>query len=71
VAGEPVGDAAVRALRAGVELADGMTAPASVRGSPAIASSSCSTKGRKRQVRRMCEAVGHPWSRSSAWASAL
>ena len=50
----------LRRLRDGVELDDGMTAPAKVsqpdRGVLRIAIH----EGRNRQVRRMCEAVGHP-----------
>ena len=52
--------AALRALREGVELDDGRTAPA--QGAPHRARTSSSSRiheGRKRQVRRMCEAVGH------------
>jgi pseudouridine synthase len=47
-------------LRDGVELEDGRTAPAGVR---SVASSRIELtlhEGRNRQVRRMCEAVGHP-----------
>lgn len=47
-------------LREGVELEDGWTAPAGVR---AVAPSRIELtlhEGRNRQVRRMCEAVGHP-----------
>ena len=59
VDGEPsAGD--VRRLREGVELEDGMTAPARV----AVVSPSLLRmvihEGRNRQIRRMCEAVGHP-----------
>lgn len=59
VEGEPSpGD--VRALRAGVELDDGRTAPARV----AVVSPSLLRmvihEGRNRQIRRMCESVGHP-----------
>ena len=95
VAGGPVGERALRALRAGVELDDGPTAPAEVRrvglaapaalrrggpaappalrrGGPAAAAGVRRAdrggdeleltirEGRNRQVRRMCEAVGHP-----------
>lgn len=56
--------AALRRLREGVELDDGPTAPAVVR----LVQSHGATaalelvihEGRNRQVRRMCEAVGHP-----------
>lgn len=54
--------AAIRALRAGVELDDGPTAPARVRivasGSDRSAIELTIHEGRNRQVRRMCSAVG-------------
>jgi 23S rRNA pseudouridine2605 synthase len=53
-------DETVERLASGVELDDGRTAPASVR---RLASSRLELvlhEGRNRQVRRMCEAVGHP-----------
>jgi 23S rRNA pseudouridine2605 synthase len=51
---------AVRALRQGVELEDGLTAPARVAlVSPSVLRITIH-EGRNRQVRRMCEAVGHP-----------
>jgi 23S rRNA pseudouridine2605 synthase len=60
VAPAPVPEAALRALRAGVELDDGPTAPARVRQPrPGVLEIEIG-EGRKRQVRRMCEAVGHP-----------
>jgi 23S rRNA pseudouridine2605 synthase len=59
VAGGPVGDGAVRALRTGVELSDGRTAPATVRVLGGDRLELVLHEGRKRQVRRMCEAVGH------------
>jgi 23S rRNA pseudouridine2605 synthase len=51
---------ALRRLREGVELDDGMTAPAKVAllGDRTIRLTI--HEGRNRQVRRMCEAVGHP-----------
>jgi 23S rRNA pseudouridine2605 synthase len=55
----PVPEAALRALRDGVELDDGPTAPASVREVEAGVLEITIREGRKRQVRRMCEAVGH------------
>jgi 23S rRNA pseudouridine2605 synthase len=55
----PVPEAALRALREGVDLDDGRTAPARVRQvSPGVLEITL-REGRKRQVRRMCEAVGH------------
>jgi 23S rRNA pseudouridine2605 synthase len=88
VSGGPVGEAALRQLREGVRLDDGLTAPAEVtrtrdasRGSAAARGSATARRrsgsegrrhagaeqllitvheGRNRQVRRMCEAVGHP-----------
>jgi len=50
---------ALRALREGVMLDDGRTAPAQVRLVGAHELELTIHEGRKRQVRRMCEAVGH------------
>ena len=59
-----VGAEAVRALAAGIELDGRRTAPARVRVLRASGKQSVLEivlhEGRKRQVRRMCEAVGHP-----------
>jgi 23S rRNA pseudouridine2605 synthase len=59
-----VGDDSARQLRDGVELRDGVTAPASVavvRKLDAMTVLEISIReGRNRQVRRMCAAVGHP-----------
>ena len=63
VARPPVREAALRALRAGVELDDGMTAPARVRRVTGDTLELTIHEGRKRQVKRMCEAVGHPVQR--------
>ncbi len=60
VAGGRVGEGALRALREGVELEDGLTAPARVRRVRAGEIELTIHEGRNRQVRRMCEAVGHP-----------
>jgi len=59
--------AALRALRTGVELDDGPTAPARVRMIQQLEGRAALElvihEGRNRQVRRMCEAVGHPVQR--------
>ena len=60
VGGGPVSDRALRTLREGVELDDGRTAPAHVRRLRRDVLEVRIHEGRKRQVRRMCEAVGHP-----------
>ncbi|TMK38344.1 MAG: rRNA pseudouridine synthase [Actinobacteria bacterium] len=60
VGGGPVHQAAVQALRSGVRLDDGPTAPARVRRLGPGRLELTVHEGRKRQVRRMCEAVGHP-----------
>ncbi|HEX4837505.1 MAG TPA: pseudouridine synthase [Solirubrobacteraceae bacterium] len=60
VAGGPVQDGALRELREGVRLEDGMTAPARARGISRGELEITIHEGRNRQVRRMCEAVGHP-----------
>ena len=59
VEGEP-GDDALRRLQEGVELEDGVTAPARVRRLGADRIELAIHEGRNRQVRRMLEAVGHP-----------
>jgi 23S rRNA pseudouridine2605 synthase len=51
---------ALRRLREGVELDDGMTAPAKVSAVEADVIRLVIHEGRNRQVRRMCDAVGHP-----------
>ncbi len=50
---------ALRALREGVELEDGITTPARVRQPRPGVLEITIREGRKRQVRRMCDAVGH------------
>jgi 23S rRNA pseudouridine2605 synthase len=55
-----VNDKDLRALREGVELDDGPTLPAEVRQVEAGVLQITLREGRKRQVRRMCDAVGHP-----------
>lgn len=61
-----VGEEAVWRLREGVQLEDGLTAPAQVKKVRYIADRKTTLlrltihEGRKRQVKRMCQAVGHP-----------
>jgi 23S rRNA pseudouridine2605 synthase len=63
VSGGEVRPGGLRRLREGVELEDGMTAPARVtQPSPGVLRLVIH-EGRNRQVRRMCEAVGHPVTR--------
>lgn len=59
VEGRPSAEA-VRRLAEGVELEDGPTGPAQVRRLGPSWLELVLHEGRKRQVRRMCEAVGHP-----------
>jgi 23S rRNA pseudouridine2605 synthase len=58
----PVREGALRALREGVRLDDGLTAPARVKRIAGDQIELTIHEGRKRQVRRMLEAVGHPVS---------
>tara|TARA_Y100001970_G_scaffold293155_1_gene438189 strand:+ start:1632 stop:2270 length:639 start_codon:yes stop_codon:yes gene_type:complete len=51
---------ALRALREGIQLEDGMTAPAQVSMPDQGLLKITIHEGRNRQVRRMCDAVGHP-----------
>jgi 23S rRNA pseudouridine2605 synthase len=60
VGGGPPSEQALRRLREGVRLEDGMSAPARVRRVSAGVLELTIHEGRNRQVRRMCEAVGHP-----------
>ena len=52
--------AALRMLREGVELEDGLTAPAKASLQPPNLLTIVIHEGRNRQVRRMCDAIGHP-----------
>lgn len=54
---------ALRALREGVELEDGMTAPAQASLIDDQVIRLIIHEGRNRQVRRMCDAIGHPVQR--------
>jgi 23S rRNA pseudouridine2605 synthase len=60
VAKPPVRERTLRALREGIELDDGPSLPALVERVTADTLEITIREGRKRQVRRMCEAVGHP-----------
>jgi len=59
VEGEP-DEAALQQLAEGVDLDDGRTAPAAVRRLGPSKLELTLHEGRKHQVKRMCEAVGHP-----------
>jgi 23S rRNA pseudouridine2605 synthase len=63
VAGGRVAQGKIRALRDGIELDDGMTAPAQVSQPDDGVLRITIHEGRNRQVRRMCEAIGHPVDR--------
>jgi 23S rRNA pseudouridine2605 synthase len=63
VGGGAVSERALDSLRAGVELDDGRTAPARVRRAGADTLELTIHEGRKRQVKRMCDRVGHPVKR--------
>jgi 23S rRNA pseudouridine2605 synthase len=56
----PVREASLQRLRDGIELDDGRTAPARVKRLSSDRVEITIHEGRKRQVRRMLEAVGHP-----------
>ena len=56
----PVREDELKRLREGIELEDGRTAPARVKRLAADKLEITIHEGRKRQVRRMCDAVGHP-----------
>jgi 23S rRNA pseudouridine2605 synthase len=63
VRGGRVQQGKIRALREGVQLDDGTTAPAQVsQPSPGVLRITIH-EGRNRQVRRMCDAIGHPVQR--------
>src|SRR6266545_7426041 len=62
VEGEP-SDEALERLRSGVELEDGLTAPAEVRRIGPSKVELTLHEGRKHQVKRMLAAVGHPVTR--------
>jgi 23S rRNA pseudouridine2605 synthase len=59
LAGGPVAEEALSALRSGVQLEDGLTSPVRVRRLRGEEIELTIHEGRNRQVRRMCEAVGH------------
>ncbi len=60
VDGGAVAQGKLRSLREGIQLDDGMTAPAQIsQPSPGVLRVTIH-EGRNRQVRRMCDAIGHP-----------
>jgi 23S rRNA pseudouridine2605 synthase len=60
VDGDEVPPGKIRQLREGVELDDGITAPAKVSQPEPGVLRIVIHEGKNRQVRRMCEAIGHP-----------
>jgi 23S rRNA pseudouridine2605 synthase len=52
--------AEIRRLREGIELEDGRTAPAKAVLTPPSVLTITIHEGRNRQIRRMCDAIGHP-----------
>ncbi|MDO8184590.1 pseudouridine synthase [Conexibacter sp. JD483] len=60
VKGPSITDRALRQLREGVRLEDGLTSPARVQRLSGHVLEITIHEGKKRQVRRMCDAVGHP-----------
>jgi 23S rRNA pseudouridine2605 synthase len=60
VEGGKVAAGKIRALREGVELDDGRTTPARVSQPETGVLRITIHEGRNRQIRRMCEAIGHP-----------
>ncbi len=63
VAGGEVAPASIRRLREGIDLDDGRTAPARVSQPSTGVLRITIHEGRNRQVRRMCDAIGHPVTR--------
>ncbi|HEX6391735.1 MAG TPA: pseudouridine synthase [Solirubrobacteraceae bacterium] len=63
VDGGRVKEPALQQLRDGIELDDGLTAPAKVRQVRSGVLELTIHEGRKRQVKRMCAAIGHPVTR--------
>ena len=59
VARPPIGQRALQALRGGVTLEDGLTAPARVRRLAPDTIELTIHEGRNRQIKRMCDHVGH------------